>query len=343
LNADDSVAVAQGAAAVHHGSAVRLSAPAKINLALEVRGRREDGFHELRTILQALDLADELRLERHPGGVGIALEVIDELPTPGAGRAVESGAGTSAPILLAGPENLAWRAAVAFGAAIGDPAPGAARQSAAAPAVRIRLHKRIPIGAGLGGGSADAAAVLLGLNLLLGRPLGASALFAIGATLGADVPFALAGGTCFATGRGEQLRRLPALPPMWIVLVAPMMPIATRWAYDAWDAEPLTGEGASASILESAIRQESPSRIAAALRNDLEPVVVRRYGAIQRIREELLARGALGARMSGSGSAVFALFDAHGDALQVAADLRRFEHPVIVCCPSPSGCRPLNG
>ena len=120
------------------------------------------------------------------------------------------------------------------------------------------------------------------------------------------------------------------------------MQVATAWAYSAWDAEPLTGARGSASILESAIRQESLSRIADALWNDLEAVVERRYGVVRKIREDLLAAGVLGARMSGSGSAVFGLVGSHGDALQIAAALRSYEHPVIVCRPLPAGCRPSN-
>jgi 4-diphosphocytidyl-2-C-methyl-D-erythritol kinase len=311
---------------------IRIVAPAKINLALEVVGRRPDGYHELRTIMQALDLEDEIQITHDPRGEGIALQAIDELPR--AGRTADPP--TAAPI-PAGPANLAWRAANAFRGALGEPPLGAA---AGAPALELRLWKRIPIGAGLGGGSADAAGVLLGLNLLHGRPLGAGPLFDLAASLGADVPFALVGGTCLATGRGELLRRLPPLPRVPIIIVAPEFPIATPWAYSAWDAEALTGQEGSASILESAIRQRSRTQIAGALANDLEAVVGRRYGKVQEIRESLLARGVLGARMSGSGSAIFALVDGDGDALQIAEAIRHLKHPVIVCRPSPTGCRP---
>ena len=139
------------------------------------------------------------------------------------------------------------------------------------------------------------------------------------------------------------MRRLPALPgaPAFVV-VAPQVPVATAWAYQAWDADPLTGGRGSASILESAIRHESLSRIADALSNDLEAVVERRYGVVRKIREDLDALGVLGARMSGSGSAVFGLVGGRGDALHIAAAMRSSEHPVIVCRPLPAGCRPSN-
>ncbi len=179
------------------------------------------------------------------------------------------------------------------------------------------------------------------MNQLAGWPLGARELHALAAGLGADVPFFLVGGTCHATERGEVLRRLPPLPPLTFVLIAPRMPIDSHWAYEAWDLEPLTGRKVSASILESAIRQRSLPRIASALVNDLEPVVVRRYGMVAEILKDLAARGVRGARMSGSGSSVFALIEDHGEALQLAAELRQQEHPVIVCRPSPTGCRPV--
>jgi 4-diphosphocytidyl-2-C-methyl-D-erythritol kinase len=304
-------------------ASITLRAPAKVNLALEIVGRRPDGQHDLRTIMQAVDLEDEVEITWDRAGEGLALVLT-------ADRAWK---------VPDGPENLAWKAADAFAAALSEPAWMAAGER---PRIVIRLRKRIPVGSGLGGGSADAAAVLLGMNLLRGRPLGAGVLYRLAASLGADVPFALAGGTCFATGRGERLRRLPGLESVALVLVAPQVPVATAWAYSAWDAEPLTGARGSASILESAIRHESLSRVADALWNDLEAVVERRYGVVKKIREDLLAAGALGARMSGSGSAVFGLVGSHGDALHVAAALRSFEHPVIVCRPLPAGCRPSN-
>jgi len=302
---------------------ITLRAPAKINLALEIVGRRPDGQHDLRTIMQAVDLEDEVEIAWDPAGVGLAFELQ-------ADRSWD---------VPEGPANLVWKAANAFSEALSEPAFPPAGDH---PALVIRLEKRIPVGSGLGGGSADAAAVLLGLNLLRGRALGAAALYRLAASLGADVPFALAGGICLGTGRGERLRRMPALPAAAFLVVAPRVPVATAWAYSAWDAEPLTEARGSASILESAIWQESLSRIADALWNDLEAVVVRRYEVVQKIREDLLALGVLGARMSGSGSAVFGLVDGRGDPLQIAAALRNYEHPVIVCRPLPAGCRPSN-
>jgi 4-diphosphocytidyl-2-C-methyl-D-erythritol kinase len=300
------------------GPAVRVLAPAKVNLTLEILRRRPDGYHDLATVMQAIDLADEVAIELAPGG-GIALAV--------------TGA-----VLPTGAENLAVRAAAAFLAAL--PATWAGRREPG-PGVSIRLTKRIPIAAGLGGGSADAAAVLLGLNQLLGRPLGAAALQRLAAGLGSDVPFFLVGGTCLATGRGELLRRLPPLPPCRVVLVAPGVPVETQWAYRARSAEELTSQGRSSSMLEFAIRERSWPRIARALVNDLEEVVARRYGAVAGVLEELRRGGRVGARMSGSGAAAYGLVAGAAEAQALANSLGRLDHPVHVCRPSRAGCRVL--
>jgi 4-diphosphocytidyl-2-C-methyl-D-erythritol kinase len=298
---------------------VRVLAPAKINLTLEILRRRADGYHDLATVLQALDLADELVLEVAPGA-GVTLAV--------------DGAG----VVPAGPANLAFRAAAIFLAARAALVRGGTPRPIA---VSIHLTKRIPVAAGLGGGSADAAAVLLGLNHLCNRPLGAAALHRLAAELGSDVPFFLVGGTCLATGRGERLRRLPPLPACRVVLAAPGVPVETQWAYAARTAEELTSGGASSSMLEFAIRERSWSGIARALVNDLEEVVARRFGVVAGILEELRRGEIVGARMSGSGSAAYALVVGEVEAQALADALDRRNHPVHVCRPSRAGCRVL--
>jgi 4-diphosphocytidyl-2-C-methyl-D-erythritol kinase len=301
---------------IHPGAAgaaeLVLLAPAKLNLSLEILRRRTDGYHDIASVMQAIDLADHVRVRVEPGS-GIEVEV--ERASPAVERAE----------IPAGPGNLAWRAAAAgLEAAVAAGGPAGAR-------VAVHLTKRIPVAAGLGGGSADAAAVLLGLNALCGRPLGAAALYRLAARLGSDVPFFLAGGTCLATGRGELLRRLPPLPAAWVVVVAPRVPVETQWAYAARSSEGLTGGSPSASILESAIRQRSIPRIADALVNDLERVVARRYEVVAEVLEGLREGKAIGARMSGSGSSAYGLVEDRGEALRLAEKLRRLDHPVSVC------------
>jgi 4-diphosphocytidyl-2-C-methyl-D-erythritol kinase len=300
---------ARRAATRTEGRAVDILAHAKINLTLEVLRRRADGYHDIVSVMQAIDLADLVRLRVRPGA-GIELKVL--------GADLPAAAG-----------NLAWDAAAAWLRAAG---PGGAGSVTAESefAVEIELTKRIPIGAGLGGGSADAAAVLFGLNTLFDRPLGAAALYRLAARVGSDVPFFLAGGTCRASGRGEKLRRLPPVPPLWVVVVAPAVPVETQWAYAARSSEELTSNGAYSTMLESAIRKRSTSLIARHLSNDLERVVARRYGVVAETLEAMRAATRV-ACMSGSGSAVFALADEQREALRVAEVLRSRNHPVLVC------------
>jgi len=296
------------------GASLELQARAKVNLTLEVLRRREDGYHDIVSVMQAIDLADQVRLRVRPGA-GIELRVQGaRLPLPAAAG------------------NLAWDAAQAWrrAAELGRGGAGSVATYGEV-AVEIELTKRIPVGAGLGGGSADAAAVLYGLNTLFGRPLGAAALFRLAAGIGSDVPFFLAGGTCRASGRGEKLRRLPALPPLWVIVVAPAIPVETQWAYEARSSEELTSRGASSRILESAIRKRSTSLIARHLTNDLERVVARRYGVVAEVLETLRAAKPIGACMSGSGSSAFALAEDRGEAMRLAEVLRRRNHPVLVC------------
>jgi len=163
------------------------SAYAKINLTLEVLGRREDGYHEVRTILQTIDLADTITFEE-------STELSVESSDPS----------------LAGEENLVWRAADLLKRSAGHPG-----------GARIRLEKRIPMNMGLGGGSSDAATTLLGLNTLWGLKLDPAALHGLAASLGSDVPFFLTGGTCLGTGRGDGTSPLPGPPRSWVVLVCP--------------------------------------------------------------------------------------------------------------------------
>lgn len=181
---------------------VRLAAPAKINLHLEILGQRADGYHELETVFQCLDLHDEVQVELTGGG-GIALACDDnDLPH--------------------GPNNLAWRAASEVQAV----RPRCGR-------ILIDLRKRIPVGAGLGGGSSDAAAVLRALQRLLPTPLPAEEVEAIAAKLGSDVAFFLRGGTAHALGRGEQVTPLDDLPQIPVTVLKPPVPLATPEVYGA--------------------------------------------------------------------------------------------------------------
>jgi 4-diphosphocytidyl-2-C-methyl-D-erythritol kinase len=244
-------------------------APAKLNLFLHVIGRRADGYHELETLFQLIDLADELGIRVRRDGVIERRGGPDGLPAD---------------------EDLVVRAARLLRARAGDPALGA----------EIELVKRIPVGGGLGGGSSDAATALVALNLLWGLGLDAGRLAALGLELGADVPLFVHGVNAVARGVGERLEPV-ALPPRAFAIVFPGTPVSTA---EAFQAPELTRNSRAITIPGSPL----PSGPGAELpgRNDLEPVVAARHPAVRAALEWLGARGA--ARMTGSGASVFAAY-----------------------------------
>ncbi|NJK58975.1 MAG: 4-(cytidine 5'-diphospho)-2-C-methyl-D-erythritol kinase [Oscillatoriales cyanobacterium SM2_1_8] len=254
-------------------------APAKINPYLEIRGRRPDGYHELAVVFQAIGLADRVTVERGDTEA-IRLRCDDpDLPTDG--------------------RNLAWQAAQALRQQFPD-----------LGGIHLTLEKRIPAGAGLAGGSADAAAVLVAGNLLWDLGLTVSELAALGATLGADVAFCVMGGTALGTGRGEILSPLPATEGLTVVVAKPRhLSVATPEAYRIFREEGLLAvrSGEQLHRFLGAWATGQPEAIAPHLFNDLERAVLPRHPEILALKNQLMDAGAIGALMSGSGSAVFGL------------------------------------
>jgi len=266
-----------------------LRTSAKVNLALEVLGKRGDGYHEIATVLQAVDLFDRLTMEMTDT---LSLHADDpELPT-------DEG-------------NLVMRAARLL-----------QRTAGIEKGARLRLQKRIPVAAGLGGGSSDAAATLLGLNRLWGLRWPRARLQELAVELGMDVPFFLGTGRAVARGRGERLQALPGGGGYALVLVNPRTPLSTREVYGrvpaGWHAEP-TG---TARVIE-ALRRRNVAALAAALTNNLEQVVEPVLPVIGRMKAALLAAGALGAIMSGSGPTVFGLARSVDHARQIRSRVNR--------------------
>lgn len=266
---------------------VRLRSLAKVNLDLRVLHKRPDGFHELRTVFQTISLADTLEIAYEP-----ARRTILEIDDP-----------------LAIPDNLVLRAAHATLEAMKMHA-----------RVRFRLRKRIPMGGGLGGGSSNAAAVLLALPVLAGHPLPLGRLMGLSAELGSDVPFFLTGGTALALGRGTELYGLPDVPAEPILVVAPGIHVATGLAYQALRRGflPVTGEGLTSTDLLRKINSFQlfvrtlgdlrSARAASALSaNDFESAVFSQHPPLKNMWGRL-RKHAAGARMTGSGSALFALY-----------------------------------
>lgn len=265
-----------------------LNAAAKVNLALEVLGKRPDGYHEIVTVLQAVDLSDRLVLED--------AEVLE--------------LSASAPDVPTDGTNLALRAARALREAAG-----------VARGVRITLDKRIPVAAGLGGGSTDAAAALVGLDRLWGLRWPAARLAEVAVTLGMDVPFFLRGGAALGTGRGERLEPVAA-GALALVLVNPRAGASTAEIYGGVTPE-MYSDGSRARGMVAALSSRRPAAVARSLYNGLERVAAARDPAVGHMEAALLAAGALGAAMSGSGLTVFGVARSLDHARQIRRRVTR--------------------
>lgn len=274
-------------------ASVTLRAFAKINLSLRVHTARADGFHEVETILQAIDLADRVTCEARRGPFAIRCE---------------------APGVPVDQTNLVWKAAQQLWHAAGRG--GEPRDT------MVTLEKNIPTQAGLGGGSSDAAAALLGLRRLWKLRIADDDVYGIASALGSDVPYFLVGGTALGLGRGERVYPLADMPRLWVALALPGFGVATKDAYAWLDAR----RGGSSLAPLSAPKGEKgapPLFPHLALVNDLEPPVIERHPVIGKLKERLLKEGALVAAMSGSGSTVFGVFGSKSAARTAAATLKR--------------------
>ena len=266
-------------------SRLTLKAYAKINLALEVLGKRPDGYHEVAMIMQSVSLHDTLLLSLRDTGISL---ICDRTELPCDNR------------------NLAFQAAELL-----------RREYGVARGVQIELTKRIPLAAGLAGGSTDAAAVLKGLNRLWNLALPVAVLERLAARLGSDVPFCLQGGTSLATGRGEILTALPDFSGHGVVLANPSLAVSTAWVYGNYRST--VGDRRHDSLsLGRLIEQQDFTAVADVLFNDLETVTVPAYPQVAAIKEQLLQAGAAGVLMSGSGPTVFALTSDPASAAEVA-------------------------
>ena len=249
---------------------------AKINIGLDVLRRRADGYHEVKMIMQTVDLYDELILEKRKQP-GIALRTDNgELPLDG--------------------DNLICKAAELL-----------IREKDIQEGVNIMLTKRIPIAAGMAGGSADAAATLRGLNELFGLGYSVPELQTLGVKLGADIPYCIVGGTMLSEGIGEILTPLPAPPAAYLVIAKPDINVSTAYVYGNPHADRLTWHPDIDGMID-ALRKQDLGGITGRLGNVLETVTVREYPVIERIRELLKMQGAENALMSGSGPTVFGIF-----------------------------------
>jgi 4-diphosphocytidyl-2-C-methyl-D-erythritol kinase len=256
---------------------LKFKTPAKVNLGLHVHGKREDGFHELETIFQMVSLFDDVELELLSSGIKLECDM-PGIPTDDT--------------------NLVCKAALLLRKSYQVEGKG----------VSIRLKKKIPFGAGLGGGSGNAAGVLMGLNRLWDLNIEREKLFTLAAELGSDVPFFLTSPCALGKGRGERLKVLEPCSKFQVLLVFPGFPIATSWVYQNLRLK-LTKRPNNISILRKNLSLSDITSLGSQLYNDLESVVIQKFPEVKVVKDELWAWGALGVLLSGSGSTVFGIFD----------------------------------
>ena len=263
---------------------------AKLNLTLDILGKREDGYHELETVMQQITLCDEIEIDVETGEDWKLECDWEEIP--------------------ADSSNLAWKAAGLFYKSIGKDPQG----------ITIRIQKRIPVGAGLGGGSADAAAVLRALNRHEGEPYTKWDLARLSAKIGSDVPFCVVGGTALVTGRGEKVEEMLPMPQCFYCIVKPEFSVSTPELYRAYDDAETTWHPHTQGMVKS-LYQHDLMHVAGHVGNTMEPLVSADHPEIEEIKTVMQDCGALGTAMTGSGSAVFGIFDAFDMAAMASMQL----------------------
>lgn len=269
---------------------------AKINLTLDVVGRRDNGYHDVSMIMQTVNLSDNITVDRIKNGIFIKTN-LNFLPTDS--------------------RNIAYAAAELF-----------FEESKISGGAKINIYKNIPVAAGLAGGSGNAAAVLCALNKLYGCPLSWERISQISVKLGADVPYCIMGGTALAEGIGDELTELPAVPKMTVLLVKPPISVSTPYVYGEYDKLENCVHYDTEQMVSSL---GNIYEISENLFNTLEQVTIKKYPVISGIKNKMLSDGALGALMSGSGPSVFGIFDDYNKAKKSADDFFRQFREVYLC------------
>ena len=260
---------------------------AKLNLTLDVLGKREDGYHDLKSIMQTVSIRDDVEIDVGTGKPWALQCTMEGIPTD--------------------ERNLAWKAAKVYFERIGKDPDG----------MEIRITKRIPVEAGMGGGSADAAAVLRALNRHYDNPLSIMALAELGASVGSDVPFCVLCGTAMVEGRGERLRKLPDMPDCFFVVCKPDFSVSTPELYRKID-ETVIGERPDHQAAESALLAGDLGKLCENIHNVFDPVVTQEHLELNYIKSIFNSYGAVAYQMTGSGSAVFAIVES-------------FEYAAVIC------------
>ena len=269
---------------------IELKALAKINLGLDVLGKRENGYHDVRMIMQSIYLYDEVKIEKKDTPEIEVVSNLNFLPT--------------------GEDNITYKAARLL-----------QEEFKISDGVKITLKKHIPVAAGLAGGSSNAAAVLFGMNRMFRLGLSQKSLMERGVKLGADVPYCIMRGTVLAEGIGEELHKLPAMPKCTVLIAKPPVSVSTKTVYEALDSKEITEHPDIDGIIEGLERQDL-KKIAGCMGNVLEDVTIPMHPVIDEIKQVMKDCGALGAMMSGSGPTVFGLFESRAGARDAQRRIR---------------------
>ena len=269
---------------------IELKALAKINLGLDVLGKRENGYHDVRMVMQSVYLYDDVKIEKTEAP-GIVIE-------------------TNLSFLPTGDSNIAYRAAQLL-----------KEEFQIAEGIKIALNKHIPVAAGLAGGSSNAAAVLFGMNRMFRLGLSQRELMERGVRLGADVPYCIMRGTVLAEGIGEELNVLPPMPKCTVLIAKPPVSVSTKAVYEALDAKEIAEHPDIDGIIEG-LEKQCLKQVASCMGNVLEKVTIPMHPAIEQIKQEMKAAGALNAMMSGSGPSVFGLFENRAAAWEAQRRIR---------------------
>ena len=275
---------------------------AKVNLTLDVLGKREDGYHDLKGVMQAISIRDDIEIDVGTGKPWVLKCDREDIPCD--------------------QRNLAWKAAQVYFQTIGKDPDG----------LEIRITKRIPSQAGLGGGSADAAAVLRALNRHYGEPLSIGALAELGAQVGSDVPFCVICGTAVAEGRGDRLRKLPDIPDCFFVVCKPDFSVSTPEMFRKLDEKGFHARP-DHTAMESAILAGDLGRIAQNLCNVFDPVVTEEHLELNYIKSIFNSYGSVGQQMTGSGSAVYCIVENFEYAAVICSMLREHYPQVFIAKP----------
>ena len=267
---------------------IGLRAYGKINLGLDITGRRDDGYHLVKMVLQTVNIYDDVPARKTGGGITVK---------------------TTLPFIPNDERNLAYKAAEII-----------LKEFDIKGGVRIDIKKNIPVGGGMAGGSADAAAIIQAMDALYGLGMSKEQMDEIALRLGTDVPFCLRKGTYFAEGIGERLTELEPMPDMSVLICSPHFPVSTKWAYESYDGM-LSQEHPDINSLVCAIENADREKIFENMGNALEKVVGREYPEILQIKRDMERFGAVKALMSGSGSSVFGLFEEEAAAREASGRL----------------------